>query len=157
VHICWTVGRRGCWARTSLHQCPAFLRTPTVIVMSGVMISGGSWDFVGHFGQRSTSPCQLRGQPWGIPAPAFHPSSELLYIGGPLGKASSIWPFFTCSPGSPALPLPPDIEVSWLEQQGEPRNQTTKYALCTTVLLPPSAASPKCCVSHLQASRPVNV
>lgn len=49
-----------------------------------------------------------------------------------------------CSPGSPALPRLADTEVSWLEQQGEPRSQTTERALCTTVLLSPSAASASC-------------
>lgn len=84
-------GRRGGWARTPLHQTvPQLPCAPTVMIMGGVMIPGWSWDFVAHCGRQSMSPCQPRGQSRSIPTPRFPPASELLYFGGPLGKAISV-------------------------------------------------------------------
>lgn len=50
----------------------------------------------------------------------------------------------TYSPSSPVYPRLPNTKVSWLEQQGEARNQISEYALCTVVLLSSSAASASC-------------
>lgn len=84
-------GRRGGWARdtSAPNSSPASLCTHGDD-NGGVMIPGWSWDFVAHSGRQSMSPCQPRGQSRSILAPRFPPASELLYFGGPLGKAISV-------------------------------------------------------------------
>lgn len=106
------------------------------------MIHGGSWDFVPHSVRTVCLPASQEGNPretW-LQDCFLHPSCCTL--GACLAKPAVL--SSTYSPGSPVFPRLPDTEVSWLEQQGEPRNQVSERALCTVVLLSSSAASASC-------------
>lgn len=105
-----------------------------------------SWGELGFWSsqceRRVCLPASQEGNPretW-LQGSFLHPSCCTL--GARLAKPAAL--FSTCSSGSPVFPGLPDTEVSWLEQQGEPRNQMSERALCTVVLLSSSAASASC-------------
>lgn len=88
------------------------------------------------------SSCQPRGQSqrtW-LQGSFLHPSCYTLEAC--LAKPAVL--LSTYSPDSLVFPRLPDTELSWLEKQGEPRNQIYECALCTIVLLSSSAASASC-------------
>lgn len=112
------------------------------------MVHGESWDFAPHSVRRA---CFSASQEEHVFLPAkraipeksgsfLHPSCCTL--GACLAKQGVLFTMY--SPGSPLFPRLHDTEVSWLEQQGEPKNQISECALCTVVLLSSSAASASC-------------